>query len=251
MGGPGWRERDIHNIWLLLQAWIGGGGANVTVVNPPGAGAVSVQDGGNSLTVDGIVAVNNGAGAAAVNIQDGGNAITVDGTVITNTIDGGDATQGSTVDAPASVIAAETAAASTGISLWKAIKNLLLLITTQLKTGVTVTGTLVPYSATGAGALALSTAEAVRFRLVMVTLQLSALPTTSELLSITINKTAGAAYDTVLDTIDPSVGPGPGLNNISYLPSGEVVCLANDQIDVAYTNTDGATFGAQIIIERL
>lgn len=116
---------------------------------------------------------------------------------------------------------------------------------------VTPIGTLVAYSATGAGALALSTTEAMRFRLVMVTLQLSALPTTSELLSITLNKIAGAAYDTVLDTIDPSVGPGPGLNNISFFPSGEVICLANDQIDVAYTNTDGATFGAQIIIERI
>ena len=77
-------------------------------------GAVAIQDGGNSITVDGTVGVsgtvtvsgtvaatqsgtwilgansgvdigdvtvNNGAGAAAVNIQDGGNSITVDGTV--------------------------------------------------------------------------------------------------------------------------------------------------------------------------
>ncbi len=60
---------------------------------------VSIQDGGNSITVDGTVAVSgisgtvtvdanssdvtvdNGAGASAVNIQDGGNSITVDGTV--------------------------------------------------------------------------------------------------------------------------------------------------------------------------
>lgn len=65
-------------------------------------GEVSINDGGNTITVDGTVAatqsgtwvlgandgvdigdvtVNNGAGAAAVNIQDGGNSITVDGTV--------------------------------------------------------------------------------------------------------------------------------------------------------------------------
>lgn len=56
------------------------------------AGAVAVQDGGGSLTVDGTVSlsagtlsalesitVQNGAGASAVNIQDGGNSITVDG----------------------------------------------------------------------------------------------------------------------------------------------------------------------------
>lgn len=70
------------------------------------AGAVAINDGGNSITVDGAVSATqgtspwvvsgtvaatqsgswsvtilNGAGAAAVNIQDGGNSITVDGTV--------------------------------------------------------------------------------------------------------------------------------------------------------------------------
>jgi len=89
---------------------------DVTVNNAAGAAAVNIQDGGNSITVDGTVAVsgtvpisaaslplptgaataalqtqpgvdigdvtvNNAAGAAAVNIQDGGNSITVDGTV--------------------------------------------------------------------------------------------------------------------------------------------------------------------------
>jgi hypothetical protein len=77
-------------------------------------GAIAIQDGGNSITVDGTVGVsgtvtvsgtvaatqsgtwilgansgvdigdvtiNNAAGAAAVNIQDGGNSITVDGTI--------------------------------------------------------------------------------------------------------------------------------------------------------------------------
>jgi hypothetical protein len=64
---------------------------DVTVNNGAGAAAVNIQDGGNSITVDGTVSlstttltalenitVQNGAGAAAVNIQDGGNTITVD-----------------------------------------------------------------------------------------------------------------------------------------------------------------------------
>lgn len=64
---------------------------DVTVNNGAGAAAVNIQDGGNSITVDGTVSlstatltalenitVQNGAGAAAVNIQDGGNSITVD-----------------------------------------------------------------------------------------------------------------------------------------------------------------------------
>lgn len=76
--------------------------SSVNVNNAGGASAVNIQDGGNSITVDGTVAatqsgtwvlgansgvdigdvtVNNAAGAGAVNIQDGGNSITVDGTV--------------------------------------------------------------------------------------------------------------------------------------------------------------------------
>lgn len=89
---------------------------DVTVNNASGASAVNIQDGGNSITVDGTVAVsgtvaisavslplptgaataalqtqpgvdigdvtiNNASGASAVNIQDGGNSITVDGSV--------------------------------------------------------------------------------------------------------------------------------------------------------------------------
>ena len=81
---------------------------DVTINNASSAAAVNIQDGGNTITVDGTVAVtnaaltsidgkmvtgtdigdvtiNNASGASAVNIQDGGNTITVDGTVaVTN-----------------------------------------------------------------------------------------------------------------------------------------------------------------------
>lgn len=103
---------------------------DVTINNAAGASAVNVQDGGNSITVDGTVSlgagaavighvitdsgsttvvtgnvtvvqatgtnlhavtdtgsvtnVDNAAGASAVNIQDGGNSITVDGAVTAN-----------------------------------------------------------------------------------------------------------------------------------------------------------------------
>jgi hypothetical protein len=69
-------------------------GIDVTVVNGPGTAAVNIQDGGNSITVDGTVSlsagtltalenitVQNPGGASSVNIQDGGNSITVDGGV--------------------------------------------------------------------------------------------------------------------------------------------------------------------------
>ena len=50
---------------------------NVTVVQPTGTNLHAVVDSGS-------ITVNNGAGASAVNIQDGGNSITVDGTVTAN-----------------------------------------------------------------------------------------------------------------------------------------------------------------------
>lgn len=58
-----------------------GGSLSVLVANGAGGSAVNIQDGGNTITVDGSVGVSNGAGGAAVNIQDGGNSITVDGSV--------------------------------------------------------------------------------------------------------------------------------------------------------------------------
>jgi len=98
-----------------LQTQPGVDVGDVTVNNAAGAAAVNVQDGGNSLTVDGTfwqatqpvsaaalplpagaatsalqtqpgvdvgdVTVNNAAGAAAVNVQDGGNSLTVDGAI--------------------------------------------------------------------------------------------------------------------------------------------------------------------------
>lgn len=107
-----------------------GGTLGVVVNNAAGAGAVNIQDGGNSITVDGSVSitgsvtvtatdldirdlvfatdkvdvsgstlgansgvdigdvtVNNAAGASAVNIQDGGNSITVDGAVTVSATD--------------------------------------------------------------------------------------------------------------------------------------------------------------------
>ena len=84
----------------------GGGGGYVNVkVNPSGAlvtattldaGTASIGVLGANSGVDiGDVTINNAAGASAVNIQDGGNSITVDGTITANlssSATGGDTT---------------------------------------------------------------------------------------------------------------------------------------------------------------
>jgi hypothetical protein len=52
---------------------------DTTINNAAGASAVNVQDGGNSLTVDGTVTVQDGG--SSISIDDNGASITVDGTV--------------------------------------------------------------------------------------------------------------------------------------------------------------------------
>jgi hypothetical protein len=82
------------NGYLKVEIFDGGGSHTVdgTITANAGSGTFTVTDDGNfNLAAnDGVdigdVTINNGAGAAAVNIQDGGNTITVDGTVAVSTI---------------------------------------------------------------------------------------------------------------------------------------------------------------------
>ena len=91
---------DVSNSTVALDSATLNALESITVQNGVGASAVNIQDGGNSITVDGAVTANagtgnftiiqptasnlnatigNGSGGSAVNIQDGGNSITVDG----------------------------------------------------------------------------------------------------------------------------------------------------------------------------
>jgi hypothetical protein len=135
---------------------------DVTINNAAGASAVNIQDGGNSITVDGTVAatqsgtwvlgsnsgvdigdvtINNASGASAVNIQDGGNSITVDGTVAatqsgswtvtTNTLDIVDLVDANILDTGVTVINGSAGAFVTLVaSLAADVKKLQILDTT-------------------------------------------------------------------------------------------------------------------------
>ncbi len=93
---------------ILVYGYDAAGGNN-EAISVNSNGQVAIQDGGNSITVDGTVAatqsgswsvtnlansgidigdvtINNAAGASAVNIQDGGNSITVDTTQLPATL---------------------------------------------------------------------------------------------------------------------------------------------------------------------
>ena len=97
---------------------------------------------------------------------------------------------------------------------------------------------------TGTSAISVSYAPGYAFWLDGVTCHFSAAPTTSENFTVTLNASDGAAYDTVLYSIDPSAYSAA---DIEFRPEGGPrSCKAGDSIDVAYTNTDGRTYGVRI-----
>ena len=78
-----------------------------------------------------------------------------------------------------------------------------------------------------------------------ITISFDVAPTTSEEITVTLDANAGAAYDTVLRSFDPS---SLASTSIEFSNLGRLV--AGDQVVVAYTNTDTKTYGVQIYADR-
>jgi hypothetical protein len=107
-----------------------------------------------------------------------------------------------------------------------------------------VDGDVAVTNATGNAAIATTTAVAAKWKLNHITVHFSAAPTTSEDLTITLDANDGAPYDTVLLKQDPSASSA---TDIVYKPIGDLVLEAGDEIAVAFTNTDGRTYGLRIV----
>lgn len=101
--------------------------------------------------------------------------------------------------------------------------------------------------ATGAAAIALSAAAEKSTIIQSVALHLDAAPTTSEDLTITLNSALGAAYDTLLYSLDLSVS---SVTDLFWQPATDLVLQPGDSLDIAYTNTDTGTYGLQIISQE-
>lgn len=104
-------------------------------------------------------------------------------------------------------------------------------------------------NATGAAAINKTTAIGNNFRLCNVTVHFNTAPTTSEALKVTLDSAKGAAYDTVLYTINP--GAVGSVTDISFAPTNDFVCEAGDEIVVAYPNTDTKTYGVRIVTQGI
>jgi hypothetical protein len=100
--------------------------------------------------------------------------------------------------------------------------------------------------ATGSAAINTTTAIAAEFKLLKVVCHFDAAPTTSEDFVITLDSAAGAAYDTVLRSVDPSVGSA---TDIVY-EIGENF-KSGDEIVTTFTNTDGNTYGLSVYYQLI
>jgi hypothetical protein len=102
--------------------------------------------------------------------------------------------------------------------------------------------------ATGSAAIATSVLVPAGqvYRVVSVALHLSAAPTTSENLTITLNSATAAAYDTLLYTLDPS---SVAATNVLWQPDALLYLVAGDSLDVAWTNTNTRTYGLTVTME--
>ena len=101
------------------------------------------------------------------------------------------------------------------------------------------------FNFTGGAAMAVSAVVPAgsTYRLVSVTLNMSAAPTTSENFTITLDANAGAVYDVLLYSLDLSTG---STTDIVWYPDELFLLEAGDAVDVAYANTDVGTYGVQI-----
>lgn len=103
-------------------------------------------------------------------------------------------------------------------------------------------------NATGAVAINTTTAIAAEFKLLAVVCHLSAAPTTSENLVIKLDSVAGAAYDTVLKSTNPSLSSA---TDIVFTPDAEMKFKTGDEILVTFANTDLRTYGLSIYYQLI
>ena len=81
-----------------------------------------------------------------------------------------------------------------------------------------------------------------------VSLKYNTAPATSQAFTITLDANAGATYDILLYTVDPSVS---GITSLCWQPDEPLYLEGGDAVDLAYTNTDNRTYGVQITAEEV
>ena len=106
----------------------------------------------------------------------------------------------------------------------------------------------VPFSGIGPIARSYNTPAEHAARLISVTVNFDIAPTTSENLTLTYNSANGNDYDLLLYTLDVSAA---ATTDILWQPDEELMFVPGDALDVAYTGTDGRTYGLEFTAKRV
>ena len=109
---------------------------------------------------------------------------------------------------------------------------------------------LLKFNSTGTGLLQfdVDVPRSSSYRLVSVTIHLNAAPTTSEDYTITLDPEAGAAYRTLLYTLDLSAA---AVTDLVWQPDEEIILTGDDQIEIRYDNTDVRLYGVQVTMKAV
>ena len=102
-------------------------------------------------------------------------------------------------------------------------------------------------STTGAIAVSATVPTGIQQRLVSVTCNYNIAPTTSQNFTVTLDANAGSTYDTLLYSVNPSLG---STTDILWTPDLPLLLETGDIVTAAYTNTDARTYGVQITLQK-
>jgi hypothetical protein len=86
------------------------------------------------------------------------------------------------------------------------------------------------------------------YRLISVSCRWAAAPTTSEFFTVTADLNAGASFDVLLYTVDPSVA---ATYSLLFLPDQEEIFEGGDAITATYAGTDSQHWGLQITMKAV
>ena len=104
------------------------------------------------------------------------------------------------------------------------------------------------HTATGSAAIAEAVTSIAPFRLLRIEVKFSSAPSTSQNFTVTLDAGDDSEYDALIDSVDPSVGSQTTLI-FKYGKGYEYE--ADDEIDIAWTNTDTRTYGLRVIYELI
>jgi hypothetical protein len=86
------------------------------------------------------------------------------------------------------------------------------------------------------------------YRILAVSCNFLAAPTSSENFTITIDDAQGANFDLLLYTLDPSAA---STTDILWQPDEELMLVGGDALDVLFDNTDGNTWALLFYVKAV